>query len=238
MSAWMQGLALAALAGAAVPVGAAVASVERFLPDWLEAEFRHSVIAFGGGALLAAVALVLVPEGLEGLPLAAAGICFSLGGLCFLGLDRLLTGKATAASQLTAMLADFLPEALALGAVLAAGSGKAHVLALLIALQNLPESFNAYREIRDSTSTTTRRIVIVFAAIALLGPVAALTGFFFVAEMQSLLAAIMLFAAGGILYLIFQDIAPQARLERHWGPPLGAVAGFLMGMLGHGLLGA
>jgi ZIP family zinc transporter len=52
------------------------------------------------------------------------------------------------------------------------------------------------------------------------------------------LAAIMLFAAGGILYLIFQDIAPQARLERHWGPPLGAVAGFLMGMLGHGLLGA
>ena len=47
-----------------------------------------------------------------------------------------------------------------------------------------------------------------------------------------LLGAIMLFAAGGILYLVFQDIAPQARLARHWGPPLGAVFGFALGLLG------
>lgn len=39
--------------------------------------------------------------------------------------------------------------------------------------------------------------------------------------------------AGGILYLVFQDIAPQARLEKHWAPSLGAVAGFLLGVLGH-----
>ena len=42
----------------------------------------------------------------------------------------------------------------------------------------------------------------------------------------------MLFAAGGILYVVFQDIAPQAKLERHWSPPLGAVAGFLLGLIG------
>ena len=41
----------------------------------------------------------------------------------------------------------------------------------------------------------------------------------------------MLFAAGGILYLTFQDIAPQSRLERRWRPPLGAVLGFALSVL-------
>jgi ZIP family zinc transporter len=46
----------------------------------------------------------------------------------------------------------------------------------------------------------------------------------------------MIFAAGGILYLTFQDIAPQAKLQKHWGPPLGAVAGFLLGLIGQLLI--
>jgi len=51
------------IAGAAIPTGGFLAKVEMIRPPWLEAEFRHSVLAFGGGALIAAVALVLVPEG-------------------------------------------------------------------------------------------------------------------------------------------------------------------------------
>ena len=41
----------------------------------------------------------------------------------------------------------------------------------------------------------------------------------------------MLFAGGGILYLTFQDIAPQSRREQHWGPPLGAVLGFALAVM-------
>ena len=48
----------------------------------------------------------------------------------------------------------------------------------------------------------------------------------------------MLFASGGILYLIFQDIAPQARLERHWAPTLGAVLGFCFAMLAEMFVGS
>jgi ZIP family zinc transporter len=48
----------------------------------------------------------------------------------------------------------------------------------------------------------------------------------------------MLFSAGGILYIIFEDIAPQVRLNKHWAPPLGAVTGFLLGILGKVALGA
>ena len=46
----------------------------------------------------------------------------------------------------------------------------------------------------------------------------------------------MLFASGGILYLTLQDIAPHARLERHWGPPIGAVLGFALALVGEMLL--
>jgi len=42
----------------------------------------------------------------------------------------------------------------------------------------------------------------------------------------------MLVSAGGILYLIFQDIAPQVPLGRHRWPAQGAVAGFALGLLG------
>lgn len=47
------------IAGHAMPIGAAIAAVERIKPHWLETEVRHGVIAFGGGALLSAVTLVL-----------------------------------------------------------------------------------------------------------------------------------------------------------------------------------
>ena len=45
----------------------------------------------------------------------------------------------------------------------------------------------------------------------------------------------MLFSSGGILYIVFQDIAPQVKLKKAWGPPLGAIFGFLIGLIGHSL---
>jgi ZIP family zinc transporter len=42
----------------------------------------------------------------------------------------------------------------------------------------------------------------------------------------------MLLASGGILYLIFQDIAPQVILRKYRGPPLAAVLSFALAMLG------
>jgi len=36
---------------------------------------------------------------------------------------------------------------------------------------------------------------------------------------------------------VFQDIAPQIRMENHWLPPLGGILGFLVGMIGFMLEG-
>lgn len=61
--------------------------------------------------------------------------------------------------------------------------------------------------------------------------------YFLLSELESLNAFVMTAAGGGIVYLVFQDIAPQAKLQRHWTPALGAVLGFGFGMIAHQLLG-
>lgn len=227
----------AALAGAAIPLGAVTAQLERFQPAWLEEEFRHSVIAFGGGILLAAVALVLIPEGLRHLSVGATLAAFGLGGVCFFLIDRAIEERGGSAAQLMAMLTDFVPEAIALGAMFAADKASGILLALLIALQNYPEGFNAYRELKAGAAVRPSVILVAFWLLVPLGPLAAWFGFAFLASEPRALGALMLFSAGGILYLIFEDIAPQVRLERRWAPPLGAVGGFMLGLLGDALVG-
>jgi len=226
-------LVLSTFAGLAIPLGGALARVENIRPGWLENELRHSIIAFGGGALLSAVALVLVPEGTADVPAPWAVLLFGLGGLVFAGIDSLLDRKGGGSSQLMAMLLDFLPESLALGALLASGSQTAYLLAGIIFLQNLPEGFNAFRELAAAAKISATRVLAIFCALVLIGPAAAATGHMVLAEAQGVLGGIMLFAAGGILYLVFQDIAPEAVLEKRHAPPLGAVAGFLLGLAGH-----
>lgn len=228
----LQVVTLTLVAGLAMPIGALIADVESIRPYWLESEVRHSIIAFGGGALLAAVALVLIPEGISHSSLIVIVICFASGGIMFMLLDMYLAKHNTPLSQLVAMLSDFVPEALALGATFAVSGDAGFLLAGIIALQNLPEGFNAYREIRSATDYGRFHIVSAFTLMALLGPVSGLLGYFVFSGHPQIISGIMLFAAGGILYIIFQDIAPQSKLKKHWAPPLGAVAGFLLGVLG------
>ncbi len=224
-------LAYACLAGIAIPLGGlaayALGQGTRAVGPW-----AHGIVAFGGGALISAVALVLVPGGIGFLGPAAAILAFGSGGLAFAGLDAWLARRKGRHGQLVAMLADFLPESAALGALLASGEAGGPLLAALIALQNLPESYNAFGEAR-TTGLRPRRLLAIFAAIALLGPLAAALGHLFLAGHEASLGLVMLFAAGGILYLVFEDVAPGAPAKGSVLPPLGAVAGFLLGLAGH-----
>jgi ZIP family zinc transporter len=225
-------IAYTSLAGFALPLGGALAGIERLRPRWLEQELRHGVLAFGGGVLLAAVALVLVPQGIRELSVFAATASLLIGGLLSLALDRSLARAGRPASNLAAALLDFIPEAVALGALISTQASLGMLLALFIALQNLPEGFNAYRELVVHANTTRSRAMALLVASALLGPVCGLLGFWILSDAPVATAVTMLAAAGGILYLVFQDIAPQAKLDRHWGPPLGAVFGFALGLIG------
>ena len=224
-------LLLATLAGITIPIGAMLARFDMVHPSWTTPAARHGFLSFGGGVLIAAVALVLVPQGVEHVSPAVALFAFAAGGAVFYALDAFLARFGNF-GQLMAMLLDFVPEAIALGALMALGeSGLA--IALMITLQNLPEGFNAYRELSRATHYGSAKLIGAFTLMALLGPVFGIAGHFLLSSQPAIVSGIMLFAAGGILYLIFQDIAPQVRLKNHWAPPLGAVAGFLAGLVGH-----
>ncbi len=222
-------------AGACIPLGGAIACIEKVRSKWLENELRHAVIAFGGGVLLAAVALVLVPEGSKYVNHSNTNVViFLCGGIFFFILERVAGHRRRAKPQFTAMLLDFIPESLALGGAFAIGAESAPLLAIFIGLQNLPEGFNAYRELRATPPQSSAKHILGFMLLLVpIGPITAFVGWFWLSEHTAILGGIMLFASGGILYLIFQDIAPQSHMRRHWGPPLGAVIGFCVGMLGN-----
>jgi len=233
----MNGLALAmlyaALAGLPILAGGLLAREERLLPRWLDMEVRHAVNALVGGILLAAVALVLVPHGIAALPVGAVVLAMGGGGVAFLLIDRALASSGGRASVLMALLLDFVPEAMALGAMLATGEPAAMLLVLLIGLQNLPEGFGALRGLTQGRHALSMgRALALLGGCTVLGPLAALAGHQLLDDQPQVLGAIMLFAAGGILYLTFQDIAPRVPLRKAWAPPLGAVVGFLLGVVG------
>jgi len=210
---------------------------ERYFQDGLvKEEVLHTSIAFGGGIIIAAVAFVLVPEGMNVLPLAPMAILFLTGAVIFFFLDRYIEKKGGTISQLLAMLMDFVPEAIALGAVFATDPNLGLLLAIFIGLQNLPESFNSYLDLRNS-GYTSKKCLLILLSLSFSGVLAAILGYYLLGNMPQLTASLMLLSSGGILYLIFQDIAPMSKLKKSWFPALGANFGFLVGMTGQKILG-
>ncbi|MCW8109566.1 hypothetical protein OPS25_13740 [Alteromonas ponticola] len=57
-------------------------------------------------------------------------------------------------------------------------------------------------------------------------------GYLWSVDSPLFVAAIMLIASGGILYTLFQDMAPQVAMKNHWFPPMGAIIGFTVGVIG------
>ena len=224
------------LAGIAAFVGGVLATFEGTAETEGKQELIHGVMAFGGGILVAAVAFALVPEGFSNLSPAVLAATFCAGGLTFCVLDSVITRKGGSKAQFMAMLLDFVPEAMAFGALFGHSQETGMLLALFIGAQNLPEGFSAHRE-SVSTGSTTKASLLALLGVSLLGPVAACAGHLFLGDQPALTAGIMCAAGGGILYLVFQDIAPQSKMRRHWAPPFGAVLGCALGMIGKQLLG-
>jgi ZIP family zinc transporter len=154
-----------------------------------------------------------------------------IGGLVFWQLDARLKRAGSTAAQFIGMLLDFVPEALLLGAAAATGSNVVYLLAGMIALQNMPEGFASYHEMHQSAGLN-GRLWLMFLTVPLVGPLAAWIGFAWLSTSTAVIGIVMLFCSGGILYLIFDDIAPRAHLKHRDFPAIGAVSGFLLGLVG------
>ena len=229
-------IAVTWLAGMTAFFGGIIAMIEGSAESETKREIIHGVIAFGGGILVAAIAFALTPAGIARLGTLTLTAVFCSGGVLFCLLDVYLSRQAGSRAQFMAMLMDFVPESISLGATFVHDKRLGFLLAAFIGAQNLPEGFNSFREMLK-TGNKPYSILYTFLAISLLGPVAASVGYLLLNDHPGITAGIMNFAAGGILYLIFQDIAPQSKMRRHWAPPLGAVLGFVVGMIGKQLIG-
>ena len=226
----LSALGLALLGGASIPAGALISSIPTWRSFFSDREVDSFITYFGGGALLAAVALVLLPRGVEHSSVLLVSVAFSLGGLVFWRFSVYTQKSKTAASMFVGMVLDFFPEAILLGVAVAKGSSVAYLLALLIALQNLPEGFGAHKEMEKS-GMPSKQLWALFFLAPLLGPLAAWIGYSWMSDSEHILKPLLVFCSGGILYLIFEDIAPKAHIKRAF-PAVGAILGFLLGMIG------
>ena len=224
-------------AGITVFIGGILSRVfEKFKDHSIHKLITHFSIAFGGGILIAAVAFVLIPKGIEQLSLFPLILSFVGGALFFCFLDNKIHKKGGSFAQMMAMLMDFLPEAIALGGVFAHNIKLGLLLAIFIGLQNLPESFNSYIELKHFNHSSKKSLTILFF-LSFTGIIAALMGYFLLRDKMSIIAGLMAFSGGGIVFLMFQDIAPLSKIKNSWIPPIAASIGFLFGIVGEKLLG-
>ncbi len=224
-------LLLALIAGLSIPAGALL-SVNGWIRSFCwQHEIDSFVSYFGAGALLAAIALVLVPYGMIHTEIPYATLAFLLGGVIFWQLDAWMKRKKNTAAQFLGMMLDFIPEGIALGASAVTGTKTGYLLAALIGLQNMPEGFAAFHEMRKA-GISPKKLWFLFLLVPLVGPLAAWIGYSCLASSEEFLGLLMLFCSGGIIYLIFEEIAPSAHLKHHSFTAIGAVSGFLLGMIG------
>ena len=98
-------------AGACIPLGGFVASFERIRTKWLEQELRHFLIALGGGILIGAVSVVLVPAGVASMQGSMWAIPTVLaGGLAFFVIERALGLRRREAPQVMGMRSTMFPR--------------------------------------------------------------------------------------------------------------------------------
>ena len=198
-------------------------------------EVTHTLMSFGAGIILSALALVLVPKGMEELSVWGVMGSFLLGTVLFMFIDRRLAKSGSQQATLLAMMMDFIPESIALGAVFAIEPQMALLLAVFIGLQNLPEAFNSFRDLVQS-GFSVKKTLVIFFILSFFGIISALIGHFLLSQHPDLTAHLMVFASGGILYLLIRDIIPESKLERSYLTSLGASLGFLIGIVGEVLI--
>ena len=206
------------------------------------------VLAFGAGALIAAVSFELAEEGVQiagGGPVAAG---LALGALSYfagdLALDRLSArmearrsgtadDDAGPALALGAVL-DGIPEQLVLGIGLAAGGGVGVGLLVAIFVSNLPEAIGSSSELRHAgrSDATVIRLWITVAAVCAL---AAVLGYALAdVASEGLRGGINGYAAGALLVMLVDTMIPDAATKA------GEVAGVVTALgfaVGAGLSG-
>jgi ZIP family zinc transporter len=225
------------LAGSTVFIGGLLSYYleNRVHNEQLKEIIIHYLIAFATGIMLSAIAFVLIPTGMIDLPILNSSSLFLLGGVSFYFFDKFIENNRYQIPQVIAMLLDFIPESIALGAVFVYDYKTGILLSIFIALQNLPESFNSYTELKRLNHSTGKSLFLLFI-LSFVGLLFSFLGYHFLEDKVLITSSLMLFSAGGIMYIIFQDIAPLLHYKKRKLIAIGVNVGFVIGMISEDIL--
>lgn len=241
---------------------AAGAAVVFFFKREIDHKFQRVFLGFAAGVMVAAsVWSLLIPAiemaeqagGMPGWVPAAGG--FLLGAVFLLALDALMPhlhpgaqqpeGPRTSLRRTTllvlAVTLHNIPEGMAVGlscALAASGTGagavtvaSAMALALGIGLQNFPEGAAISLPLRREGLSRTRSFV--YGALSgIVEPVGGILAVLVAGGIQPLMPWFLSFAAGAMIYVVVEELIPEANLGEHshsgtWG----VLAGFVIMMI-------
>lgn len=242
MPGWLQAGAWGLLAGSALLIGAAagyLAPVPR--------RVIASVMAFGAGVLLSAVAFELIGEAHELAGLTPTVLGATGGATVYTGCNVLLArrgarhrkrsgeqqpsekeqGGSGTALALGALL-DGIPESIVIGSSLLSGGAVSVVTVAAVFVSNVPEGLSSAAGMRRAGRSRTY-VFGLWGGIALASGLAAVAGFTVLGGASAVvLAAITAFAGGAILAMVADTMIPEAFEEAHLLIGLITVAGFLV----------
>lgn len=228
-------------AGGALLVGALIAWFVK-VPSSVVA----SVMAFGAGVLISALAFDLVGEAM-----AEAGIWptvsgFATGAVVYVFVNVLLdkrdvrnrrgggedspgTGTGIAAGALL----DGVPESMALGLSMLGGHGVGIPILTAIIISNVPEGLSSTAELKASGKKASY-VFVLWSGIALAAALASLAGFAILADASvELTGFITSLAAGAMLAMICDTMIPDAFRRARSYTGLLATLGFLTSLIIH-----
>jgi zinc transporter, ZIP family len=205
------------------------------------------VLGFGAGALISAVSFDLALNGLQAGGLATVATGLAAGALTFFVLDgvidRLAEGRAASAfvdagasiSLALGAVLDGIPENLVLGVGFAREGNVSWALLVAIFVQNLPEGMGSAIGLHEAGARPWR-ICAGWAGVAIVTALAAPVGF----GLANILAndfsgAFNGFAAGALLVMLVDSMAPEARRKAGRSAGLATTVGFALGVALSGL---
>ena len=217
------------------------------------------ILGFAAGVMIAAAIWGLIIPSIEGASswgsarFVPALIGFVLGGVFMVLIDKLVphfhkgTGEeegikaqiSKPTKMLLAMTIHNVPEGLAVGfafgGAFVIGTQEAFLaalgLAIGIAIQNFPEGAAVSLPMAKEIGNKHKAFLYGFAS-GVVEPVAAILGFFLAAGLSAAMPWLLSFAAGAMIFVVVEDLIPDAHLEEnpHLGT-FGVMAGFAIMMV-------
>ena len=219
----LKALGLGGLTAGSLVLGAALA----FARTWSRRQIGV-VLAFGAGALISAVSVELVEEGITAGGLGWTALGLGAGALTYFLLDGLIERRFTGAGTSLALGAflDGIPEQLVLGIAIASGGGVGLGLIVAIFISNVPEATGSAAELVEG-GTSRRRVLTLWVSVALVCTAATVVGWLLSSSASDATrAGIDGFAAGALLVMLIDSMIPDARAAAGRVAGLVATLGF------------